>query len=328
MTDLRRRDKAELLAQLAALEAAGVPTARALFLAAGRRRRRALSRRAREAAAALADGRDLARAGADTGLFDPLEAGFIESAAAGGNLTAALQRLAEFHRRRAARLRTLKVRLLPPVLIVLLAIFIRPLTDLGLGNIDGPEYLRRTLLVIFTPVLLIAGLLRVRAWLHGARARRTGFAQLADRALIRMPLFGKTHVRRCVNRGLEALVLLLESGMPISQALSLASGTIGNAVIAEEFRRAAADTQLGMTLSGSFQRGASVSPLALQFIATGEESGRLAEMIERYATRQRGKLESFDRELMAWSPRIAYFLILIWVAADIVLSAGGLPRYG
>ncbi len=328
MTDLRSRDKAELLAQLAALEDAGVPTARALFIAAGRRRRRGISHRARKAAAALADGRNLARAGADTGLFDPLEEGFMESAAGSGNVTAALQRLAEFHRRRAEHLRTLKVRLLPPVLILLLAIFIGPLKDLGLGNIDGPEYLRRTLLVIFTPVLLLGGLLRVRAWLQGARARRTGFAQLADRALIRMPLFGKTHVRRCVNRGLEALVLLLESGMSISRALSLASGTVGNAVIADEFRRAAADTQLGLTLNGSFQRGAFVSPLALQFIATGEESGRLSEMIERYATRHRAKLESFDRELVAWGPRIAYFLMLIWIAAGFVLSAGGLPRFG
>lgn len=326
MKRVSARDKAEFYGQFAVLEDAGVPIDRALVTSVGQGRS-AIAKRVQQTAALVSRGRDLAAAGAKARLFDDLDENLIRSAADSGKLASMLHRLAEFHQKRAEHLKTLQGRLLLPALVLILAIFIRPIPALILGKIDVDDYLSQTVFLLFKIALLIVVLIRLPPWLRRSPGRQLGFATVMDRLLVRVPVFGKVHVRRCVNRWCESLALLLEGGVPILRAMPMAGSTIGNTFIQREFDKATSVIDTGESLAWALNQNKFVSEVSLQFIRTGEESGTLSEMLGRCAHRQRTELQRFDQEFVAWAPRIIYFLILVWMAAGIIQSGGGLPRY-
>lgn len=321
------QDRAQFYAQLAVLEDAGVPISRALVTAVSQGQRSTLAKRVKKTNAAVSKGVDLADAGSKAKLFDDLDASLVRAATSSGKLGPMLHRLAEFHRKRAEHIRTLKGQLLMPALVLILAIFIRPAPALILGRIDFPEYLSQTLFVLIKLVLLIAILLRLPSLLRSKSVAQLGLDRSLDRLVLHIPVFGKVQAQRCVNRWFESMTLLQEAGVPILQGMVQAGATIGNSVIQKAFTAAASTMEEGESLTQGLSNNRFVSSVSLQFIRTGEESGRLAEMLGRCARRQREELRSFDREFFTWAPRIIYFLILIWMAVGIIQSGGGLPRY-
>jgi len=116
---------AQFYAQLAALEDAGVPISRALVTAVSQGPGSNLAKRVKKTNAAVSKGVDLADAGSKAKLFDALDASLVRAATGSGKLGPMLHRLAEFHRKRAEHIRTLKGQLLMPTLVLILAIFHR-----------------------------------------------------------------------------------------------------------------------------------------------------------------------------------------------------------
>jgi len=213
---LTTRQRSQLFSQLATMEHAGIAPAQAFSMIGGdlpTDARQALA----QTAALLAKGSDLAKAGQSSGLWLPWEARSVRAAAMSGRLEPLYKHLGEHYASRAQLFDRLQSRLIFPFLILTLATFVAPFPALFQGTIGLGGYLLRAA----GPPLLLYGGLRVLAFAYRQQlARETGatWAKL----LLAIPVLGGLLARQQRRDGLFGLLLLLESGVPILEALPLA----------------------------------------------------------------------------------------------------------
>lgn len=308
--------RAELFSHLSAMEQAGVPVERAFaalqlppdFEPARQRMQRH-----------LAQGRDLASAGALAGLFSPLEVSLLQAAQAAGSPAPLYRRLAEGYASRAREQRQIRARLLLPAVVLLLALFIQPLPALVGGTLSGAGYAWGVL----RPLLLLAGLgLLLRTLL-------TRLQQGAGGGLLRaLPLLGRAYLRRNLRDFFESLGLLLNAGVPMLNALPRAGATLGDAGLRRQFARLAPAIAAGQALGPALRQLDDFPGKArvLALVATGEGSGRLAEMLLSHAAQEGQALADFHEQLATWLPRLGYLLVAVWMAYGLLTGAGFSPE--
>jgi len=89
--------------------------------------------------------------------------------------------------------------------------------------------------------------------------------------------------KQAVSRWAGTMSTLLESGIPVAQALAVVRGAVGNAVLADDVARLEKEIVEGADLSDALKRSR-VLPPSLGFIAgVGEESGELARVLREVA---------------------------------------------
>lgn len=290
---------------------AGVPLERALRVsggqASGGQRRAPFAVRAETVARAVAAGRDLVQAGTEAGLFSERDAGVLRAAAEGGRLGPMLLRLGEWYRLQAEHAGTVKRQLALPVFVVAAVVFLGPVPALVLGRLDVAGYLQRTLLPLAALVILARLWLRARRPWHRPRAG-------ADRLLVRLPGLGPHLVRRQLVRWFASMALLAEAGVAIGDAARLARDTVTLPVLWRAFDDVARRLPRGESLESALAGNRWVEPDARYLIASGEQSGRLPDMLWRVTRAQESRVEQFEREVAKWGPRVLYFLVLLWLA--------------
>ena len=310
--------RAQMHAQLAALERAGVPPAQAVgMLDLPGAWKPATARAAR----ALARGQSLADAGAAAGLFTPLEAGVLRAAIHAGSPAIAHERLGAAAALRAKLAKQVRARLLLPLFVLALALFLQPLPALVSGSLSGGGYLLHSVgtLMLLAACWALVGHLRQRA-----AAVPDSPARLAIEAVaLQVPVFGPLWRRNEVQRGVESLALLLESGVSMFTALPLAAGTVRLRAVRAQFDQLLPSMQGGATLASAVSALDGIDHHALSgMIATGEGSGQLPEMLSRWAGAEAQELEAQQAQLAAWLPRIAYVIVAAWMAQGLLGGAG------
>jgi type II secretory pathway component PulF len=175
---------------------------------------------------------------------------------------------------------------------------------------------RMTVLPLGT--LLLLGLVSVAAW------RRTDAGALAlDRFWLRLPLVGPVRFSAATARLCAALSALLHSGVPIRSALSAAARASGDAEVAFRVKLAQSALIAGHTLSGALSDAAAVTPTAARLIRAGEESGRMAPLLEHAARIERHRAErTIARSVRLLEPSlILAFAGVVGVVAMALLQA-------
>jgi general secretion pathway protein F len=318
-----RADVARVVRYLAALVSAGFPLDRALGTAervAGHPAVRAALHgvRARvRAGAVLADA--LAE---HPRVFPEVAAGVVRAGERGGTLASALTGLADQLEREAAlRARVLSALLYPAIMlaagtaavaVLLLAVLPRLVSLLADAGAAVPRS---------TTLLLAAGDWAARWWpaCVGAVAvaavgysayRRTRSGRLVvDRLWLGVPLVGGVRRLHAAVRFGRALSALLESGLPVLPALSVAADAVGDAAVAAEVRSAREQVRAGGRLGAALGRRRVFPFLFLQMTDVGEESGRLAEMLGRAANTMEQELErTLDRMVRLVEPALILLL--------------------
>ena len=312
--------RSRLFAQLATLEQAGIPPARAFSLIGGDlppKVRRPLT----QTAAALARGMSIAEAGESNGVWLPWEARTIRAAAAGGQLESLFASLSAHYAHRSVLLTRMKSRMIFPLLMLLLASFVAPFPALFQGTMGPGEYLFRA---VGPPLSLYGGLrLLVLAYRRQlAREAGAGWARL----MAAVPVFGGVLARQQRRDGLFGLLLLLESGMPILEALPLAGRGIADPLLRARYLAAARTlakqrSSVAETLN---QYGIVGDPGAAALFASGEEAGRLDQVIRHQLRQWDGQLELQWDTLAEWAPRLIYAAVAGFMAIGIFSSYRGL----
>ena len=296
--------RSRLFAQLTTLEQAGVPPARAFTLIGGDlppKAHRALA----QTAAALARGMSIAEAGENSGVWLPWEARTIRAAAAGGRLESLFASLSAHYASRSILFRRMKSRLIFPLLILLLASCIAPFPALFQGAIGPGEYLLRA---IGPPLLLYGGLWLLAFAYRQQLARETSVAWA--RLMLAIPILGGLLARQQRRDGLFGLLLLLESGVPILEALPLplAGQGVADPLLRARYRAAAqalakGDPSVAATLD---RYGVVGDPGASALFASGEAAGRLNQVIRHQLHQWDHRLELQWDTLAEWAPRLIY----------------------
>jgi general secretion pathway protein F len=113
-----------------------------------------------------------------------------------------------------------------------------------------------------------------RRWLATQRGRLW-----LDRALLRVPVLGELVRKYELTRFARSMGTLLGSGVPIVGALQIAGDTIGNLVLRNAMSSVPAAIKQGGRLADALHLTGLFSPLALNMVRLGEETGRLDAML-------------------------------------------------
>ncbi len=104
-----------------------------------------------------------------------------------------------------------------------------------------------------------------------------------DSMMLKMPLVGPVFRKGAMARFASIFALLQASGVSILDTVSILAATIGNEAISKEFEHLREKLQEGRGISGPLRNSRSFTPMVINMIAIGEESGNLDDMLQQVA---------------------------------------------
>lgn len=294
-----------------------------------KRLREALSR----THAGLVEGHRLSDAmGRVPGAFPPLYRAMVAAGESAGALPAVLERLAELlERQQALRGKLMTALIYPAALAVTAAAVVGALMGFVVPKVvEQFESMGRELPLLTRVVItlsdlvaawgLLALVVAVAAGVAGAALlRRPGPRLRFDRWVLRLPLVGR--LVRDVNAALMArtLATVVASGLPLMEGLAITARTVGNRALREATEGMVLAIREGGSLSAAMRRAAIFPPTLLQLASSGEDSGRLAPLLDRAADYLDREFQAFTTTLLALLEP-AIIVVLGGVIAVIVLS--------
>ena len=153
-----------------------------------------------------------------------------------------------------------------------------------------------------------------RAWV-----RTTGGRYAWDRLSLRFPIAGKILHKAALSRFARSFALGMRSGVPVMQALSNSAQTIDNVFIARRVEGMRESIERGESLLRASISSGIFTPVVLQMVAVGEESGALDDMMEEIGQMYQREVEY---ELKTLGQQIEPILIVCLGALVLVLALG------
>jgi type IV pilus assembly protein PilC len=228
--------------------------------------------------------------------YNRLYVNMVKAGEAGGVLDTILQRLAAYMEKAEALKRkvvgasiypvvviTVAVLILTGIMIWIIPTFKKVFADLGTTLPTMTELLMQAsnlvvqfwFLIPIVPVALIAGVKTVGR----TRAGRL----LIDRFKIRMPLFGVILRKAVIARFCRTLGTLLQSGVPILDALNIVKNAVGNEVVAAAITDVHDSIREGESIAGPLAQSRIFDDIVINMIDVGEETGELDKMLIKVA---------------------------------------------
>ncbi len=299
--------------QLARLLRAGLALDRALEILAGLAGDRSGAEAIRQTLARVRDGAALAEAmAAQRRIFPDAYVSMVRAGEEGAALPAVLTRLGDFlTRAEANRQRVASALIYPAILVVVAALSVVLVLSVVLPQFKPlfaeagarlPQSARVLLalgdaLAAFwwaPPIAIAATALGVQQALNVPRV-----AAARDRLVLMMPIIGALVRRFEIARFARTLAVLLINGVAAPRALALAGAGVRNRVIAGAVETVAVRFREGEGLSAPLARSGEFPAVAIQLICTGEESGRLDEMLNEVAATCEEEAERTVERLIA-----------------------------
>jgi MSHA biogenesis protein MshG len=140
-----------------------------------------------------------------------------------------------------------------------------------------------------------------------------------DRLKLRVPVLGKLMYEATLSRINRSMAISLSAGMPMTQTLAVIARSSGNVYMSEKIQTLASNVERGESLSRAATNSGLFSPLVLQMISIGEETGALPELLDEAA----GFYErEVDHALKNLSSSIEPILIVVVGGMVLVLALG------
>lgn len=172
-------------------------------------------------------------------------------------------------------------------------------------------------MVEYWPALLgvvIGAIVLSRVWV-GTPAGRYAW----DRVKIRIPIAGTIILKATLARFARTLSIALKSGVPIVQGLSVVEQVVDNAYVAQRIEQIRDGVERGETLLRTTVTTGVFTPVVLQMIAIGEESGELDDLLREVAEMYQREVEY---DLKNFSAQIEPILIVLLGILVLILALG------
>ncbi len=161
---------------------------------------------------------------------------------------------------------------------------------------------------------LVAAIFGFRAWIGTPKGRLRW-----DDIKLRIPIAGKIIRKATLARFSRSFALAMRSGVPVIQAMTVVAQTVDNDFIAAKIEQMREGIERGESVLRTAISAAVFTPVVLQMIAVGEESGALDEMMEQVADMYQREVEY---ELKTLSDQIEPILIVFLGILVLILALG------
>lgn len=326
--------------QMYSLTKAGVPLLRSIKGLTQNCSNKQLQHALEEVTNELTNGRGLSSAmQMHTGVFSPLFVSMINVGENTGRLDQALLQLANYYEQEVETRKRIKTALRYPTFVIsfiLLALFILNIKVIpqfaSMFKRFGVDLPLPTRILIGMSdffvhywlgmvAVMVALLFAFRAWLNTAAGREKW-----DKFRLRMPIVGTIVNRAQLSRFSRTFSLMLRAGVPLNQSLALAAEALDNKFLEARLLEMKAAIEAGSSVSATAINSGVFTPLVIQMIAVGEETGRIDELLLEVS-------DFYDREvdydLKTLTARIEPILLVIVAAMVLVLALGiFLPMWG
>lgn len=303
-----------LTRQLASLIKSGLPVDEVLRLTSEQSRGDHIKGLLAQVRSRVMEGLSLAQAMSEhPGAFDRMYCAMVRAGESAGFLGDVLERLAVHTENSQQTRQKLQTALIYPMVlmgvsisvVVLLMTFVVPrlVSMFASSNRDLPmltqvlisisDFFRSgwALLLLFALVAAMSGF---KAWLRVPENRLQWHT-----LLLRVPGINNTLLQMDCARFASTLAILLGSGVPLLDALRIASEVLNNEQLRASALAVAARVQEGASLSKSLQQEDIFPPLLVQMAANGEANGTLATQLDYAAGWQSRELDVRLGTLMA-----------------------------
>jgi MSHA biogenesis protein MshG len=136
---------------------------------------------------------------------------------------------------------------------------------------------------------------------------------------LRIPIAGKIVRKATLARFARSFALALRSGVTAVQGLTLVAQVVDNAYIAERVEKMREGVERGESMLRTAIASSIFTPVALQMILVGEESGSLDDMMDEVADMYTREV---DYELKTLSSQIEPILIVLLGVLVLILALG------
>ncbi|NKB97839.1 MAG: type II secretion system protein GspF [Pseudomonadales bacterium] len=232
---------------------------------------------------------------------------YCSSVAAGeqsGYLDRVLENLSDYLERQFESTRNVEMALLYPVALLVLAFFIvgalmiYVVPDMITVIEDSGQTLPWVTVVLIgmTEVLrdywwlllaIILGTIAVLRWALAQPAIRLRW----DHQKYSIPLVRRISRSASAARYANTLSILTSAGVPLVEAMNIASEVVGNSWLRRRLQEATQTVSEGMSLKVSLEQVGQFPPMLLHMVGSGEQSGELDAMLDRVAEYQQAEVE-------------------------------------
>ncbi len=140
-----------------------------------------------------------------------------------------------------------------------------------------------------------------------------------DKRKLSIPLAGAVFERVALGRFARTFAIVMQAGMPIVQGLTVVAGAVGNAYIASNVMRMREGVERGESLHRTAVNCNMFSPLVLQMISVGEETGTVDDLLIEVADFYDAEVEY---DLKRLSDAIEPILISFMAVLVLILALG------
>lgn len=231
-------------------------------------------------------------------MFNKLYINMVKAGELGGVLETVLARLAEFQEKSqrikgkvvSAMVYPIVVLFIAVVILLFLMIFIVPKFEaIFVDMLEGKPLPVLTVIVIaisrFTMGYWWVILILIGGAIGGYKAMTATPAGSAfkDKMFLSMPMFGDLMKKTSIARFSRTLGTLVQSGVPILQALNITKDTAGNVVISAAIAKVHDAVKEGESMVTPLEASGLFPPMVISMIQVGEETGNLPIMLNKIA---------------------------------------------
>jgi len=313
MGRVKHKQLTQFTQQLSVLMDAGLPVVRSLKILSNQMRPCLLKNITAEVAEDVETGSSLSEAlNKHPKTFDKLFVNMVKAGEAGGVLDVILQRLAAFMERMEALKRKIIGASIYPIVVITIAIavvlaimtFIVPKFEdvfksvkvamppmtmflMGISNFVKNYWF----ILLGAPVVLFFIL---KAW-----GRTKGGRHTIDRVKLHAPLLGPIIKKSIIGRFCRTLGTLLQSGVPILEALNIVKNATGNEVVASAIGKVHDSIREGESIAEPLAQSGVFDDIVINMIDVGEETGELDKMLLKIADNYDAEVDAAVGALMS-----------------------------
>lgn len=232
-------------------------------------------------------------------VFDELFVNLVQAGEAGGILDSILNRLSVYLEKRQKLMRQLKGALSYPTIVLLIAIgvmvvmltFVIPafenmFAEFG-GGADALPWITQVMVALSHGFIswlpfIILGVVGISVGV-GYILRQPKGKRAFHAMLLKLPVMGSVLQKIAVARFTRTLGTLLQSGVPILDALEICARTSGNLIIEEGIMMVRRQVSEGKSMAEPLVEARVFPDMVVQMIGVGEQTGALDQMLNKIA---------------------------------------------